>query len=421
MIFAAPDNSILWVNKATCDMLGYSEEELLTISTTTLGLKRNFNTLIDIIKKNGKSITVSAIFQARSIGKKNYTLITLDKTVFSTLTEIEEVDQQFIQNASKSVNSVVSIWSVDNDFRYTFFTEIHRKLMKQTWGCDIKIGDRLPDQIQNQKYSSSVIKAYNEILDGAPHRSVDRFTSESGEENYRENFGNPIFDENNEISGIMFYAVDITEKVEAEQAIIKSLQEKEILLKEIHHRVKNNLQLISSMINLQISMVDDDTTVRILQDSLSRLKTMGSIHETLYLGEDLSRVNMKKYCGLLIKSFIELYNPKDSKIGIIENIEDISLGVEQAIPVGLIMSELITNSVKYAFTETAAGKITVSLTHTNGGYHLEVSDNGKGLPDDFNLESAATLGTKLVSVFTKQLGGQIEYTSKEGLRVDVHF
>ncbi len=188
----------------------------------------------------------------------------------------------------------------------------------------------------------------------------------------------------------------------------QNLQEKDTLLREIHHRVKNNLQLIVSLLNLQSGAVSDSETRTALVESQYRVKSMALIHQLLYQSEMLSRVDFSAYLKQLIHSLQSTYMLPDKNILCNINAENIEFDIETAIPLGLITNELVTNAYKYAFTHCKEGRIDISVTKTSENqYLMEVSDNGNGLPANYNLEKTKTLGHKLVNLLTRQIDGKI--------------
>ncbi len=171
---------------------------------------------------------------------------------------------------------------------------------------------------------------------------------------------NPIIHETR-ITGLRGVVVDITALKEAENRIKASLKDKEVLLKEVHHRVKNNMQIISSLLNLQIQYVDDNEAVNALKESQNRVKSMAMIHEKLYLSKDLTQINFVDYIESLVSNLFYSYNINNRNIKPLLEIDKINLNMETAIPCGLIISELVSNSLKYAFPDGKQGELLVSL------------------------------------------------------------
>lgn len=190
--------------------------------------------------------------------------------------------------------------------------------------------------------------------------------------------------------------------------ISKALEEKEILLKEIHHRVKNNLQVISSLLSLQGRQVVDPIAQQAIQEGKNRVKSMALIHQDLYQEENLVGVSAQSYIQKLTQSLVNSYQVSPDRIQVRTDIESIDLDVDTVIPLGLILNELISNALKYAFEEEQPGEIFVSLKQKDQNLELKVMDNGKGLPTTFSPEKTTGLGYRLIQAFTKKLKGQLE-------------
>ncbi|MBD1936981.1 PAS domain S-box protein [Microcoleus sp. FACHB-68] len=217
-------------------------------------------------------------------------------------------------------------------------------------------------------------------------------------------------------------AIDITERQQAQEQLKASLKEKEVLLKEIHHRVKNNLQIISSLLKLQSSYLKDPEAQALFKDSYNRVRSMALIHEKLYRSSDLAKIDLADYIRNLLGNLFSSYGISSQAIELKLKVDNISLDVDTAIPCGLIINELVSNSIKYAFTSDLGGKICVefSLNKAND-YILLVSDNGVGLPSDFDLEQTDSLGLQLVFNLAEQLGGTINLKTDRGTEFQIQF
>ncbi|HSP88876.1 MAG TPA: CHASE domain-containing protein [Ignavibacteriaceae bacterium] len=230
----------------------------------------------------------------------------------------------------------------------------------------------------------------------------------------------PIVD-NGITTGAVVAFTDITERKKSFSQIESSLKEKEVLLREIHHRVKNNLQIISSMLNLQTNYITDKKSLAIFEESRNRVRTMALIHEKLYQNESLSTLNIKDYVIELVNNLMRSYRA-DNRILPEINISDIFINTDTAIPLGLIINELISNSLKYAFPSNEAGRITISLiAFTNEKFQLIISDNGIGLPEEFDIKKTNTLGLQLVNSLVTQLDGEIQVSNNSGTKFEIHF
>jgi len=212
---------------------------------------------------------------------------------------------------------------------------------------------------------------------------------------------------------------EIMHRKAAELAITTSLNEKEILLREIHHRVKNNLQIITSLIRLQKQQITDPGTMDVLQDSESRIRSMALIHEKLYRSTDLTSIDFSDYIRTLSSSLISAYAADPHRIRLIIDVKDLSLDINRAIPAGLIMNELISNALKHAFPGDRTGEINITGKSTPEGIVLSVQDNGVGLPEGMDWKNTSTLGLHLVITLINQLKGSVEMNSDRGTVFDI--
>lgn len=201
--------------------------------------------------------------------------------------------------------------------------------------------------------------------------------------------------------------LDISSRKKAEDELRRSLQEKEVLLKEVHHRVKNNMQVISSLISLQSDKISDQESLERLRESQNRIKSMALVHESLYQSENLASIDPAGYLRNLASEVISSYS-LDTNIDVEFGITVHVMDIDTALPCGLIVNELVSNSLKHAFKGRKRGKITIELTDTDEEYILSVSDDGCGLPADFDIAALDSLGIKLINVLTRQMRGTIE-------------
>jgi len=213
----------------------------------------------------------------------------------------------------------------------------------------------------------------------------------------------------------------IEERTRAEEQVRASLAEKEVLLKEIHHRVKNNLQVISSLLNLQSDTVQDEESLEVLRESQNRIRSMAFVHENLYQSEDLARIDFGRYIRNLSSYLFSSYSVNPSLIRLRLDVADVYLGVDTVIPCGLIVNELISNSLKHAFPEGREGEIHVDLRMEDGQVVLVVGDDGVGLPEGLNLQRTETLGLQLVDTLIGQLEGSIELDNSKGTTFRIVF
>nr|ADI87672.1 putative sensor histidine kinase [uncultured Nitrospirae bacterium MY2-1F] len=280
----------------------------------------------------------------------------------------------------------------------------------------------------------------NEVLQTLKAVHVEQVLSSSEGDVYIETIKNPIFIETGEVFGCVAVARDITERKlneqrlreineqlnveiqrreQVEKTILSSLKEKEILLKEVHHRVKNNLQIISSLLYLQSISLKNAKPEEVLSESRNRIRSMALVHEKLYKSENISTIDFGQYIQELAS---DIMGVSGGKITLDMKCQTIFLDVEVSIPCGLIVNELVSNAVKYAFPGNAEGVVRISLSETAAGaLCLTIGDTGVGIPQDVDIFNTDSLGLKLVNNLVKQIKGTLELTTDGGTEFKITF
>ena len=215
--------------------------------------------------------------------------------------------------------------------------------------------------------------------------------------------------------------LDVTELKRAEDEIKASLKERETLLKEIHHRVKNNMQVVSSLLSLQAAQATEPETIETLNESQRQIRSMALIHEKLYRSGSLAEIDFGDYVESLVGELLRMYNVPLGVITVTTDIENVQLGVDTAIPCALIINELVSNSLKYAFPDGRTGGVTVALQRANGAYMLTVADDGVGFPADVDFRATDSLGMQLVVTLVNQLEGTITLDRTSGTTFVITF
>jgi two-component sensor histidine kinase len=213
---------------------------------------------------------------------------------------------------------------------------------------------------------------------------------------------------------------DITERKQVEAEIKRQLAEKEILLKEVHHRIKNNIAAIGGLISLRLESITNPEAITVLQDAIGRVGSMRILYDKLLLTEDYKDISVKSYIESIAETVIALF-PVSAKVTLDKRIADFQLDSKRLFPLGIIINELITNKMKYAFTGRDAGKIKISLTKDDKHVKLTIQDDGNGLPDGFDINESKGFGLMLVKMLSQQLGGSFSMEKHAGTRCTVEF
>lgn len=218
-----------------------------------------------------------------------------------------------------------------------------------------------------------------------------------------------------EVEKIVVMHEDITQRKIAEEETKKALEKKELLLKEINHRIKNNLQIINSLLNLQSSKIDNAAVKGMFQEAQNRIKTMALVHENLYEQGDFEKINLGVYLKSLAKNLFQSIKSTSSFIQLKFTADDIYIDIQKAVSLGLITNEVISNAIKYAFKENQKGEVSIQLKHTENNHGLlTIKDNGCGLPGNIQPETTDTLGMQLIYSLSQQIGSNVELFNENG-------
>jgi PAS domain S-box-containing protein len=256
---------------------------------------------------------------------------------------------------------------------------------------------------------------------GREHSFEYRVLRPDGELRWISCKGSPMFDGDGNsvrLSGIL---QDITERKLSEERIRQSLKEKEVLLREIHHRVKNNLQVVASLLSLQAMHAADPETVAALGESGRRIQLMAQIHDRLYQGSDLANVPFDGFIRSLVEDMIATYGLDSSRLRLVTDLQPVRLHIDQAIACSQIVSELVSNCLKHAFPQERSGTIRLRVFEQDGRTSLWVEDDGVGMPEGLDWRHATSLGLQLVDALVQQLAGEVALESGSGTRFRVSF
>jgi two-component sensor histidine kinase/PAS domain-containing protein len=259
------------------------------------------------------------------------------------------------------------------------------------------------------------------IMESGKTEDIEDTYIQEGQEVVVHTVKTPIKDGQGNVIGILGIFWDITGRKQAEEQIKVSLEEKEVLLYEINHRVKNNMQVISSLLGLQVNSAEDEGVINALMEFKGRIQIMAVVHEMLHDSDSLSLIDFRAYISSLASNIFHSYSTSTGRVKLKVDVEDIKIGVKQATPLGLIANELITNSIKYAFPENRSGEIVIGLrTREQNGIKFVISDNGIGIPEDLDWRNTDSLGLKLVTtVAENQLDGTVSLDREKGTRFTI--
>ena len=429
------EGKFTYVNPATTKITGYSEKELLSKKFFDIVhpedkeqvMSRGFNRIKgeDVLQQyEFKIITKQNEIKWIEIYNSRTTLDGL-VVVLGTAVDITErryADQRIREGEGKYKHLVESIEEgmiiVDEQENITFINKAARKI----FGYYAEEMDSMSfkNLVSTDDYKRLQLKTNKRIKGKSSKYELEIFRKD-GEKRLISVAASPLFDDQ-DYKGSIGIFVDITEIRKAEERIKSQLREKEVMLQEIYHRVKNNLQIISSMLKLQASYIDDEYATQLFRNCQFRVKSMSLVHEKLYNSNDLSKISFSDYTESLIKNLFASLNINGNRIKYELDINDVNLNISIAIPCGLIINELITNALKYGFPDKKKGLIKISMNRLdNGKMNLTVRNNGIDLPTNFDMNKLSSFGMRLVDILKNQLEAELIIERKEGVAFSLIF
>lgn len=438
MALVSPTGKWMRVNRTLCDMVGYTAEELLRIDFQTIThpddlqadlaqVHRMLNNEIQSYQmekryfhKSGSIVEVllSVSLVRDQSGLPLYFIVHIKdiserKAAEKAIAAQEALLRQFIKH------SPAAIAMFDRNLNYLQFSD--------RWLSDYKLtGQEILGRCHYDVFPEipeSWKQIHQRVLAGAiERREEDPFHRTNGAVDWLQWECRPWHNARGEIGGLIMFTQVITRRKQAEELVRRSLLEKEALLKEIHHRVKNNLQIVSSLLDLQSSHTSDSNALTMFQESRGRVKSMALIHERLYRSKDVSRVDFSEYVSQLADDLHRVYRIKAREIELCHFVDVPPLPIDMAIPCGLLLNELISNCFKHAFPDREHGLIQVELRNNDEtSYELIVRDDGVGFPPGMSPKSTASFGMQLVETLVEQLDGFLVLRHGPGAVVSVRF
>ena len=452
------NGNVMEMNDACITMFGYTREELLKMKAWELAAPEQRLNLIERVKnritqageytglrKDGKRFYAELQTKETQHGDKFIRVVAIrdisDRKNYEIKLQQSKIDYEvlvkyspdgifihdkkgkivFANPSSLQIGGMKSEKEVHDKSIYDFIVPEYHKMVKQR-GELLKLGKDVPfHKIELSKINNERISVeYKPIL--IKYKEEDAILVVFHdivvqEKLAKEQTRAKVAEETNRL-----LKKEIDQRKQFEEKVKRSLQEKEVLIKEVHHRVKNNLQVISSILNLQSTYVTDEKTLDILKESQNRIKSMSFIHESLYRNKDFSNINFKEYVRNLTSNLLVSYSGLSKKITLKQKVDDVFLNLDTAIPLGLIINELMSNALKYAYLKKEKGKLEINVEATEKNkLKMIVSDNGIGIPDKINFRKTESLGLQLVNILVEQLRGTIKLDNTNGAKFTIVF
>ncbi|MCW5899757.1 MAG: PAS domain S-box protein [Flavobacteriales bacterium] len=337
------------------------------------------------------------------------------------ITEQKEAEELIREQAARlraifESSANMMIWTLDEGMRITSCNRWFLGSAKEAYDIDFSIGDHFVERLAPRASGDPgpFMQRFKAALKGKPQQFEVELLDTKGEPRWVECFISPIVVDGH-VRELSCLAYGITDRKREQMELERSLHEKEVLLKEVHHRVKNNLQIVSSIFNLQTGHVGDDPRIRdLLRESRDRIRSMAFIHESLYQNKDFSSIDLAGYIEGLSRNLMHSYS-LDGRVALETALRPVELVLDQAIPCGLILNEIISNALKHAFPGGRAGKVRIELDREGELVMVRIADDGQGLPQGFDPRRDGNLGLELVHTLVEQLEGDIRMSGGPGV------
>lgn len=461
-IIITNNNQVVYSNPAIKKLLGndwtisnlFIEEDQITFNQAMERCSKNLeksNLQIQLEVSATKTLAIDAMIVPTLFEEQESVLLILKDITDQTQLAQEKVRIELVEKSNKDLSKEINerinaeklleeqylrtkaildsssntfLVTLNRDNVVTSFNKHSYEYFAEYFGINLKNGEMfsvLFQKIISPAELRLVQLKFNNVKIGHS-KQLEIKLSNNNKDYWLEIFMNPIYDTSGNVTEISIVSHDKTDKKLASIEIQESLKQKEILLKEVHHRVKNNLQVISSILSLQSSFVEDEEMLNILRESQNRVRSMSDIHEHLYQSEDFSKINFSNYIKKLGSNLIETYRT-NTKVILSLELEEVEIGLDQAIPCGLLVNEIISNSLKYAWKDIGKGIFSIKLSENKESDEvtLELSDNGIGLPLEFSEMNSDTLGFQLIETLIEQLDATLSINIENGTKYLIKF
>ncbi len=445
VMFVALDSSgrVILINKKGCEILGYSEGEIIGKDWFSHFLPKKsreevrsvFNKLINGKYKPPEFYTNSVVTkngEQRYLSFHNSILRDKEGCIIGTLSSGEDITEQMETDAALQESEERYRAFFDHSLNFVYIYDFKGNLIDANKAAldlfgyskkELK-GMNIYSFLADSKQIPNVERIIIELAETGQHKETSEFKlkKKDGSTIWVETKSSVIY-KDGKPAAIQGIGWDVTRRKHDEQQIKKSLHEKEVLLQEIHHRVKNNMQIIISLLRLQSFDVQDRRDLELFKMSQERIYSMALIHEKLYKSKDFTRVNFAHYLESFIIHVLHTYNVDSEKIKYDLDIMEIKADINTAIPLGLVFNELISNAFKHAFPEGRRGKVLIKLGRDKKKKKsiLMIKDNGVGIPDELDIKNPKSLGLQLVKDLVKQINGDIRIKKRPGTEIEIIF